>query len=333
MDWRAEGSEKVAITVIQRPAKVQFTDERYGGAILVNPGGPSDSGIMHAVRIAEQLQTIVDSDDEGGLFFDVIGFDPGGVGYHPQAGMFCRLPVPKWDAPIGQSDDILEYFFRTCSDSSACAFREDSIEKTRARFHHLIESLDISPLPVSSTSEHSADVVTSSDLRRFIKEVVYHPVATFPLLDRLLVELADGNETTMAIRKQSGLLNRDRQLRRCDPELAFDLPCHDQSQWENEPAAAIICSDTRTFSNLTDEELLDFAESLQKRSWVMGWYWTELQLPCKGWTIRPSWHIDAPLGSNTSEPMLLIGNTVDPVTPLQRSVVLSLSSWDTILKW
>jgi hypothetical protein len=40
----------------------------------------------------------------------------------------------------------------------------------------------------------------------------------------------------------------------------------------------------------------------------------------------------APLGSNTSEPMLLIGNTVDPVTPLQRSVVLSLSSWDTILK-
>jgi hypothetical protein len=122
--------------------------------------------------------------------------------------------------------------------------------------------------------------------------VVYHPVATFPLLDRLLIELADGNGTTMAIRKQSGLLNRDRQLRRCDHELAFDLPCHDQSQWENEPAAAIICSDTRTFSNLTDEELLDFAESLQKRSWVMGWYWTELQLPCKGWTIRPSWHID-----------------------------------------
>lgn len=38
---------------------------------------------MHAVRIAEQLQTIVDSDDEGGLFFDVIGFDPRGVGYTP----------------------------------------------------------------------------------------------------------------------------------------------------------------------------------------------------------------------------------------------------------
>lgn len=158
---------------------------------------------------------------------------------------------------------------------------------------NVIGYLYISPLPVSSTSEHSADVVTSSNLRRFIREVVYHPVATFPLLDRLLVELADGNGTTMAIRKQSGLLSRDRQLRRCDPKLAFDLSCHDQSQWENEPAAAFICSDTKTISNLTDEEFLDFAESLQKRSWVMGRYWTELQLPCKGWTIRPSWHINS----------------------------------------
>ncbi|OJJ29769.1 hypothetical protein ASPWEDRAFT_177510 [Aspergillus wentii DTO 134E9] len=88
MDYqRSDGrGRRMALALTRLPAKVPATDPRYGGAVLINPGGPGGSGVFQVLRSGRNLQTIVDADanpdielDETAKYFDIIGFDPRGV--------------------------------------------------------------------------------------------------------------------------------------------------------------------------------------------------------------------------------------------------------------
>lgn len=59
-----------------------YSAYRYGGAIQVNPGGPGGSGIGLVLGGGEAISWTVDTQDEqSGLFFDILSFDPRGVGF------------------------------------------------------------------------------------------------------------------------------------------------------------------------------------------------------------------------------------------------------------
>jgi pimeloyl-ACP methyl ester carboxylesterase len=91
LDWHASASEqsknRAAVAIARLPAKVPITDPRYGGAILINPGGPGGSGVNALLRFGKEVQTQADAGsepksaagDESGLYFDIIGFDPRGI--------------------------------------------------------------------------------------------------------------------------------------------------------------------------------------------------------------------------------------------------------------
>ncbi|KAF2682783.1 hypothetical protein K458DRAFT_306678, partial [Lentithecium fluviatile CBS 122367] len=77
-----------SIAIAKLPAKVSIDDPRYGGPVLINPGGPGGSGVITALSAGLQLQTIIDpagsshcSLNSHGKFYDIIGFDPRGIGY------------------------------------------------------------------------------------------------------------------------------------------------------------------------------------------------------------------------------------------------------------
>ncbi|OKP15060.1 hypothetical protein PENSUB_3041 [Penicillium subrubescens] len=77
-----------ALAVVRIPAIVPIDDPRYGGAMLINPGGPGGPGTLQAFLSGRNLQTIVDSENDPSTvplnasdkYFDIIGFDPRGVG-------------------------------------------------------------------------------------------------------------------------------------------------------------------------------------------------------------------------------------------------------------
>ncbi|RDW65125.1 hypothetical protein BP6252_10776 [Coleophoma cylindrospora] len=89
MDWNAPDSNpsRVSLAVIRLPAKVPVTDPRYGGAILINPGGPSGSGIKLLTLSGNEIATVVDSEISvsdsvsrpEAKYFDIVSFDPRGV--------------------------------------------------------------------------------------------------------------------------------------------------------------------------------------------------------------------------------------------------------------
>lgn len=91
LNWNAtEDDARAAVAVIKLPAKVPVTDPRYGGAIIVNPGGPGESGVYQVLSDGVSLQALVDSDEDlhtgnasasepQGKYFDILSLDPRGV--------------------------------------------------------------------------------------------------------------------------------------------------------------------------------------------------------------------------------------------------------------
>lgn len=90
LNWNATAEEqedgpRAAIAIIRLPARVPVTDPRYGGPVVLNPGGPGESGVFQVISDGQNLQTILDADaDPKGTmgndkFFDVVSFDPRGV--------------------------------------------------------------------------------------------------------------------------------------------------------------------------------------------------------------------------------------------------------------
>jgi pimeloyl-ACP methyl ester carboxylesterase len=81
MDWFNETTNAtISLAVVRQPASVPVTHPQYGGAILLNPGGPGGSGVELVLRAGEHARSVVDTNTTEGKFFDLISFDPRGVG-------------------------------------------------------------------------------------------------------------------------------------------------------------------------------------------------------------------------------------------------------------
>ncbi|KAH8705956.1 TAP-like protein-domain-containing protein, partial [Talaromyces proteolyticus] len=88
-DEPEEAETRVAVAIIKLPAKVPVTDPQYGGPIIVNPGGPGESGIYQVLSDGESLQALVDSEGSDITLsnsevqfpkhFDILSFDPRGA--------------------------------------------------------------------------------------------------------------------------------------------------------------------------------------------------------------------------------------------------------------
>jgi pimeloyl-ACP methyl ester carboxylesterase len=103
----------VSVAIVKLPAKVPVDDPRYGGPILTNPGGPGGPGAMVAIFLAKSLQTIVDSEvnprvaPEDARYFDLIGFDPRGIGWTEPAALCMPDKPSMWSWNIREENEGL----------------------------------------------------------------------------------------------------------------------------------------------------------------------------------------------------------------------------------
>lgn len=82
LDWLEEDptrqkSQSVAVAIIRLPAVVPPHDPTYGGPVLINPGGPGDSGVLDVLYNGDFIRGMMDT--EGERHFDMVSFDPRGT--------------------------------------------------------------------------------------------------------------------------------------------------------------------------------------------------------------------------------------------------------------
>jgi len=143
LDWTASPSQqskkRAAVAITRLPAKVLVTSNKYGGAVLLNPGGPGGSGVRLVLAIGPNIQTVVDtgkskiiSDSETkGLHYDVIGFDPRGINNTtPSASCFPDDASRQfWDVQnqaqgmLYQNDSFPAVWGRTKAMATGCSER------------------------------------------------------------------------------------------------------------------------------------------------------------------------------------------------------------------
>ena len=76
----------------------------------------------------------------------------------------------------------------------------------------------------------------------------------------------------------------------------------------------ITCNDGKL--RRSRQEYKDWLRRLNKESPSFGNFWAEGSPACQYWPENPTWHYSGPFGGKTASPILVIAQTIDPVTPL-----------------
>ncbi|KAI8812438.1 TAP-like protein-domain-containing protein [Cladochytrium replicatum] len=160
------------------------------------------------------------------------------------------------------------------------------------------EKLRADPIVVSDDA--GSGVVTGDDFAAVLMQMTYAP-SVWPLLAPALAEVVhDGKAASlMAIL----------------PSAGDSCPVQVETQ---EAVYGIICTDTENrVEHSTPKEYVKAAEKASSVSWVGGFGWGMAFLHCVTWPAKAAERFAGPWNHQTRNKVLLIGNTLDPVTPIE----------------
>jgi pimeloyl-ACP methyl ester carboxylesterase len=235
----------------------------------------------------------------------------------------------NWLTQLQDSDHIIsqlcEYCFRA-GPTKCPLYTGDSPTDIEQRFTKIMYGMKENPiavLPVNRTTQNSIgpDMITYGDLHLRLLSGMYFPFTMAESLFTLLWEVEQRNAssaqiTDLVLRKQ-----------------AFLTPSGCQKEDLSDPHVpyvsgigafqSISCMDIGGSMNLTRNRFREYLNELQGQSHWIGPSWARNKLSCEGFTVKPAWKPDMSFQTqkwpNTSNPLLLIGNTHDTVTPLRNA--------------
>ncbi|KAK3069936.1 hypothetical protein LTR53_011348 [Teratosphaeriaceae sp. CCFEE 6253] len=185
------------------------------------------------------------------------------------------------------------------------------------RVANITTNLYHNPLPVIGSFP---EVITYSDVKNFVAAGLYTPIASFPYIANLLADIENGNGTRFA-----ALLEPYHEIRQSGQFTMGEdfVPLRNRTKGvgiSQDATMAIACSDGDDQSWVTRSEFRKYVKELAKMSPTIGSLWSALRMGCIHYSIRPYHRFEGPWIANTSHPLLLIGNTADPVTPVIHAI-------------
>uniref|UniRef100_A0A0W0G9H3 Uncharacterized protein n=1 Tax=Moniliophthora roreri TaxID=221103 RepID=A0A0W0G9H3_MONRR len=206
-----------------------------------------------------------------------------------------------WKDVVSDTDATLKWFFKDCHDAGAekCSFYESSAEAIEERLNRLYQSIIRAPVPV-----RGAGLIDYASLRFVIFNALYYPLTRWSTLATALADLEKGNGTTLA--QMSGLVPSS------SPD-SDDAPVSFANNDESQ--TVIVCNDGDAVPPSLEHAQQHYEESLKVSEWGISRS-TVLNIFVSGWPNIPKAPFRGPISGNTSHPILLIGNTADPITPL-----------------
>ncbi|KAK0492506.1 TAP-like protein-domain-containing protein, partial [Armillaria luteobubalina] len=201
-----------------------------------------------------------------------------------------------WRNQVSDTEKDMQSFFNGCvaAGPDACAFYAPTSEEISRNLDTIYSSLLTEPVPVVIPSTSSYGVVDYAALQNAVRIALYQPYAYFSTLAEGLAGLAAGN----------GTIIYEMQASAYDPSSVYD------NSWEAE--MAISCRD-RINNTESVTDLFAYWDSVKDISPFAYSLMTQ-RISCSGWKFRRENSFS--VGANTSYPILFIGNTADPITPL-----------------
>jgi len=212
-----------------------------------------------------------------------------------------------WESNLSDTEKVMNSFYQYCFEAGPenCAFYTgNNPTDIRKRLENLLEALRVEPIPVyNNTFTGLPEMITYTDLRRGIFMSLYAPVVFFPLLAKTCVELEARNGNT-ALKFMRNNVECNCQI---DPVPSIRF----------EASPGIFCADAKDH-DMSLEEFKRYVDYLVSQSPTIGDIWAAHRTYCRGWDIQQKWPLNVTIEGNTSFPLLFIGNTADPVTPLKK---------------
>ncbi|KAG9637629.1 hypothetical protein KCU64_g14125, partial [Aureobasidium melanogenum] len=234
-----------------------------------------------------------------------------------------------WTSNLHDTDMEIAKFAEYCwmgGPKNCALFDEDGPAFIIQRFSDIVQALMHNPVAVPETEEHASDLATYTDLKMFFWTITYRPLREFHNLAETMAQLEKGNGTGLvqARREMNSQLEQglSEQCKKDGPYSDACDPYYD-GQRLRMISAGVLCSDAEPQTNMTKEEYWDYVQATMKQSRMMGDVWTTIRMPCTQWHARPKWPYEGHFNATTAHPILLIGNTIDNVTPIRNAHKMS----------
>ncbi|KAJ6084640.1 hypothetical protein N7486_011440 [Penicillium sp. IBT 16267x] len=221
----------------------------------------------------------------------------------------------NWLTNLQDADSTLQKFFEYCHEAGpeSCPLALDNLHATTEGYYNILADMASNPVAVPGSMTRRPDIITYSDVHAMVFQSLYKPMTLFPTMARLLADLSQRNGSTFADFK------------------AKDLKATREPGYNPEAQSGVLCSDGRDIHRIAKDEYREYWQTLQNQSQAIGNEWATIRLPCAGWNVRPEWPFDGSFIQNTSHPLLFIGNSYDPVTPVRNAVNMSAGFSDSVV--
>ncbi|TKA27568.1 hypothetical protein B0A50_04399 [Salinomyces thailandicus] len=225
-----------------------------------------------------------------------------------------------WMGNLADTDKILDRFMHYCfrAGPSKCHFwREGGPEAIHDAYNQLLSDIKDDPLAVPGTEQRGPEIISWTDLKLLIKDALYQPIHSFPILAEMMQDITHGNGSRFADYKHGGRKALCHSSDKCKTPYSHDCILPGWSAYDVAPA--VLCSDAEDSGVFTEDDFRSYWGELQNQSHAMGDYWAATRLTCAGWQAKAKNGFKGPFGANTSHPLLFVGNTLDTVTPFRNA--------------
>ncbi|KAF7858704.1 uncharacterized protein EAF02_011028 [Botrytis sinoallii] len=224
-----------------------------------------------------------------------------------------------WDGNLEDADTIINKFSEHCFEAGPerCAlYSSRGSEHIHDLLDDIIASVTDAPIPVSVSDVREPEIITSSDVKGAVRLALYSPFEEFEGLARIFYDVSQRNGTLLANSKSIEYAWQDLQPR-CRSSDSYSSYCFSPPiDYAEEVVGAISCSDGPDQSNMTATDFLEYWQRVREESIYLGNRWAKNRMLCAFWKLRPKLTFPGPIESSTSEPILFVSNTLDPVTSL-----------------
>ncbi|KAK5125398.1 hypothetical protein LTR85_000507 [Meristemomyces frigidus] len=228
-----------------------------------------------------------------------------------------------WSDNLLDTEKDMNQLYYHCARAGypACALANEhgktTAEGVSQRVANISNSLYHNPLPVIGPNP---EVITYSDIKNLIFAGLYTPIQSFPYIANMLanVEKGDGQGFARLLQAYHDFSCP------ATPGAGYSIiPLRNMTKGSGgmsyDATMAIACSDGDDQSYVNRTAFDAYAKELAAMSPSIGSMWSSIRMHCIHYSVRPVHRFEGPWTAKTSHPLLMIGNTADPVTPVKHA--------------